>query len=302
LIATVCLRPLRITEKEKELNSAINLNELIARAHELKPLPGSTVRLSDLMSSPTAAVGDFAEVIAFDPALTLKILKAANSVSKGGWTRIATVHDAVLRLGTAQVLALAFATSVGPALRKGVPAYGLEAGQLWRHSVAAAVIAEALPRYCGARVPPGFVAAALLHDLGKPVIGRFLKPRVCSLMRRAQSEGGRSPVEAEMEILAVHHGELGGIIARHWKLPETIVNGIVHHHTPEKCPEPICDLVYLANIGAKKIEAGLAGKRYEVLLNPGSLERLEITSDSFASLCAERISRFQEISLRYNAV
>ena len=35
----------------------------------------------------------------------------------------------------------------------------------------------------------------------------------------ARAEGDRSAMQAEVDVLGVHHGQLGGLIARHWNLP-----------------------------------------------------------------------------------
>ena len=45
-------------------------------------------------------------------------------------------------------------------------------------------------------------------------------------------EGHCNPLQAEMEILEVNHAELGGLIARHWGLPDIIALGVQYHHAP----------------------------------------------------------------------
>ena len=57
-------------------------------------------------------------------------------------------------------------------------------------------------------------------------------------------------MDAEREVLTVHHGELGGLIAQHWNLPDIIVRGIMYHHDPEHCTETdnrICHLLCAAD-------------------------------------------------------
>ena len=58
------------------------------------------------------------------------------------------------------------------------------------------------------------------------------EPATLELLDRATEEGGRSRLHAESELLGVHHGELGGLIAQHWKLPDGIVRGVTFHHDP----------------------------------------------------------------------
>ena len=85
----------------------IDLHDLIEQANEPAPLPASTVRLAELVSDPDSQLNDVAELIAFDQGLTLKLLRAANSAASASAEPVGTVLEAVGRMGTSQVLALA---------------------------------------------------------------------------------------------------------------------------------------------------------------------------------------------------
>lgn len=272
----------------------IDLDDLIANANELAPLPASTVRLASLISRHDYELHEVAEIIGFDQALTMKLLRAANSAAEAAESRITTVEDAVFRLGAAQVLTLCVAGSVGPMAQGAVPGYGLAEGALWRHSVAAALASEALACACRTPIPPETFTAALLHDIGKLVMGRFLSSEILDWLDRARSIGFTA-LEAETQVLQVHHGELGGIIAQHWGLPMAIVHGVVHHHHPEECPEVICDAVCLANLAAKRIEVPNTVLRPP----PGLLERLGLSAEELDALCENSIARFDEVKGRF---
>ena len=101
----------------------INLANLIEQANELAPLPASTVRLAGLVSNPGCDLDDVAELIVFDQALTLRLLRVANSVASSPEMPVGDVKDAVMRMGMAQVLALAVAArgKAGPP----IPGFGL---------------------------------------------------------------------------------------------------------------------------------------------------------------------------------
>jgi HD-like signal output (HDOD) protein len=280
----------------------IDLDRLIEQANELAPLPATTVRLTELVGSPDCHLEDVAELIAFDQALTVKLLRAANSAASGSTMLIGTVKEAVIRMGTARVLALAVASSARPLLQARVPAYGLDEGALWRHSVAAAVAAETVPAFCRLDVPPETFTAALLHDVGKLVMGRFLSPEILGYIRRAQEVDHLGQLEAESLLLNAHHGELGGIVAQHWKLPPRVVLGITYHHNPEQGLDIICDLIYLTNKVAKRIEAGLDGRPFDFAIDAEVAERLGLTPKALDNLCPVAASRYTQVCRRYNAV
>jgi HD-like signal output (HDOD) protein len=280
----------------------IDLDRLIEQANEMAPLPASAVRLAELVGSPDCHLGDVAELIEFDQALTAKLLRAANSAASGSAAPVGTVKEAVIRMGTARVLALAVAASARPLLQARVPAYGLDEGALWRHSVAAAVAAETVPAFCRLDVPPETFTTALLHDVGKLVMGRFLSAEILGFIRRAREVDHLDSLEAESLLLDVHHGELGGIIAQHWKLPPRVVLGITYHHNPDQGLDLICDLTYLTNKVAKRIEAGLDGRQFDFAISEPVAGRLGLTPKTLDNLCPVAASRYTQVCRRYNAV
>jgi HD-like signal output (HDOD) protein len=280
----------------------IDLARLCEQANELAPLPASTVRLAELIGDPNHQLDDVTQLIKFDQALTMNLLRAANCAASGPGLRISDVGDAVYRLGGAQVLALAVAAGTRPLLQKSVPAYGLDEGSLWRHSVAAAVGAETLQTMLDREPLPEAFTAALLHDLGKLIMGRFLSPEILGFIRSAMQIDHLGQLEAESLILKVNHGELGGLIAQHWHLPPRVVQGIIYHHNPLAGNDPICDLTYLADQLAKRIEAGTAGQKFELTVPSDVLENLGLSKGRMDAICPVAASRFLQVSRRYNAV
>lgn len=279
----------------------IDLDRLIESANDLAPFPASTVRLAQLVSSPECDLNDVADVIAYDPALTVKLLRAANAGAHAGATRAKDTKQAIGRLGTAQVFALAVAAGARPQLQAQIPAYGLAEGALWRHSVAAAAAAETAPAHCGTNMPPEAFTAALLHDVGKLVMGRFLDEDDLHFLQRAREEGHLSAMEAETILLGVHHGELGGLIAQHWQLPARVVIGITYHHNPDEGHDSVCDFTYLAEQFTRCIEAE-DDPDETIALQPTVVKRLGTSPERLADFRSAARRRFTHISDRYNAV
>ncbi|MFO1487641.1 MAG: HDOD domain-containing protein [Verrucomicrobiota bacterium] len=279
----------------------IDLNQLIARANDLAPLPASAVRLAGVVSHPSCHLDDVADLIRFDQSLTLRLLRAANSAASASIMPVSEVSEAVGRMGMAQVLTLAVAWGAQPVLQARIAAYDLNEGDLWRHAVAAAVAAETLPNFCSVEVPPETFTAALLHDVGKLVMGRFLDAEDLQFIRRAEEVDHCSRLEAESILLSVNHGELGGLIAQHWKLPARVVQGIIYHSNPEPGGDVVCDLTYLANVIAKRIEAGLTGQAFGLSVNLGAIERLGLTPASLEVLYPVASQRYDQVSRRYNS-
>lgn len=279
----------------------IDLQALTRSANTLEALPASVTRLASIAAKDSWNVREIEEVVSLDQALSFRLLRMANSAASASLMPIVTIRDAVVRLGLGSLLSLATATSVQKKLTSAIPEYGLSEGELWRHSVAAALAAESAPAFCDVELPPETFASALLHDIGKLILSRELAPDVLSLLALAREQGHLSSLKAESEILGVHHGELGGLIAQHWGLPERLVRGIIHHHTPDDAQDIIADVVHVANLAAKQVGAGHWALEEDRQVNAASVSRLKMGDNGFDALCARVAKRLEQVLSQYGA-
>jgi HD-like signal output (HDOD) protein len=277
----------------------IEANELVKAAHGLDPLPATVARLASLVVRPDWSLNEAAHLVEFDPALTGRLLRLANSAAMAGLAPVNTARDAIMRVGIGPALAFAAASGLRRQLKRALPEYGLTDGQLWRHSVASALAVEPIARRSKSAVPPECFTAALLHDIGKIVLARFLAPEELRWLADARDLGGMSSLQAETEVLGVHHAELGGLIAGHWKLPDRLILGVSFHHTPEAGDDVVCDVVYLANIAAKRIGEGVVRAPSEVVADEVTLARLGITPGAWEDLILTLPASFEATLAQY---
>lgn len=280
-------------------------DQLILQAQDLEPLPATASRLAKLVSDPNAEMKEIVETISLDQALTVKVLRVANSAASGATSEITTVDRAVIRLGTGAVLSMAVAAGVRTRMLGAIEAYALEEGRLWEHSVAAALAAESMIGLPSQPVPPETFTAALLHDVGKLVLGRFLDQDIREFLRRARHEGGRSAAVAESEVLDVNHAELGGLIAQHWKLPRSICVGIQYHHDPAACGDDeglghVPWIVHLANLVARKLGKGADETIPEDADFTPALDALGMDEAKLARLVSRTERRIEEVGERFD--
>jgi putative nucleotidyltransferase with HDIG domain len=233
---------------------SLDHEDLVQSAYRLPPLPQSATRLTSLLAEDVPDSEEIVKVIEFDSTLTLKMLRVANSAIGGSRHRIGTVRQALIRMGPGIVAGFVVGSCVRPLTGKQIPGYNIPEAEFWRHSLAAAFAAAALQRYCNKAVGPLAFTAALLHDIGKLVLGQYLNAEMLSWLDRAVKEGKQEAYEAEAEILSLHHGDVGGIIAQHWGLPESLMKALIYHHQPQDGAEAICYLTFLANRVAHRLE------------------------------------------------
>lgn len=293
-----------------EPGALLDLDTVVQDAWEMEPLPASVSRLAGIVADENSDLADLVEVVTFDQTLTAKLLRAANSASSASLAPVATVAAAIQRLGSGAVLSFAMATTVHGKMRQAIPEYGLLEGQLWRHSVCAALVAQLAARALKTNVPPETFTAALLHDIGKLLLSRFLDPELLQHLQRAQSEGQVSMIQAEAEILGVNHAELGGIVVQRWGLPDSIVRAVHFHHDPDAHLEGdthhpayqrICDLTHICDVIADGVEECHGEARWNELIQSGAWERLALQADRIDALAKQVEANFEAVLARYGA-
>jgi HD-like signal output (HDOD) protein len=208
---------------------------LAARVESLPTLPTAVAQLSRLISDPTAGAADFERVVRPDPALTANLLRVANSALFRGVREIGTVREAVARIGTRNVFAVAAGASFRRVIPARIPGFDLDAAAFWRHAVAAGTIAARVDREKPGPGAEVVFTAGLLHDVGKLVIGLFLEHEAGELRARLAGQD-LSFVAAERALLGTAHPEAGEAIARRWGLPEPIALAARFHHAPADAP------------------------------------------------------------------
>ena len=251
---------------------------LIEATRELEPLPPTVHQLAAIASRRNWNAMEAEEVIALDPALAGKLLGLANSVASGSRVDIVSIRDAVVRMGIGAALAMVTATAVAARTRLALPQYRLAEGELWRHSVSTSIAAQVLPAYCSVAIPPESFTAALLHDLGKLVISRFVSESLLKQLDRARDDGAHTAIEAELDVLGVEHAALGGFIAENWRLSSGIVKGIAYHHTQDAGDALVCDAVHVANVVAKQVGREEPEAEGDPELCAASLQRLGMSA------------------------
>lgn len=258
----------------------------ISEIKKLAPMPVSTVKLCTMISDPNTSIAQIARVVELDPALTANTLRMANSAWSSPRMPIVTVREAVVRLGTARILGLAVAKQVEGKMSKQIPGYQLGEHELWRHSVAAALTVFNLNKYVKKHIPSVAFTAALLHDIGKLLLARYLKPESIQKIQDKITNEKVTYLDAEREVIGTDHAEVGGVIAEYWQFPEELVTAIRCHHQILENPDIILDAVSIGNIVAKLVGVGLGSEQMNMKVDSELYIRLGLKINDLESLCA----------------
>lgn len=251
---------------------------IIAKVESFPSLSGATTKLLSLLDDPNAPVAEIEEILRMDPGLTANVLKLSNSAYFGFPSEIGSVHKAIVLLGAKRLMQLVMTSCVNSVMNKPVPGYGLSTGELWRHSIAVSVAAEGLIKELNVPEADEIFTAALLHDVGKLVLGEFVKDDIKKIEKIASKDV--SFEAAEQIALGTDHAEIGAKILESWGLPKEVVSAVRWHHDPDAADETstLIDIVHMANVLCLMIGIGVGREGLQYRLSPVVTKRLGIKS------------------------
>jgi len=224
------------------------LDALINRVGYLPPFPQQVPQLLALLRKDDIDMEQVVTIIAHDPTLTANVMRLCNSVMFGAATPACDLHEAVMRLGFKEVCQLVLVISSASTLMPGQKSYGLETGELWKHSVASALAARTVAEAVGDDSSLAFTAG-LLHDVGKVILARALEGVYTNLFAEVE-QTQTALVEAEKKMLGFQHAEVGGRMLARWKFSAPLVAGVWFHHDPARAHphQRLAACVFLGNM------------------------------------------------------
>jgi putative nucleotidyltransferase with HDIG domain len=259
-------------------------------------MPGAALKLLALIDDPDVTVQQIEGVLRQDPGLTGNLLKLANSAYFGFPSKVGSVRQAVVLLGLKRLVQMVIATCTSAVMDRAVPGYDLPGGELWRHSLAVSVAAEGLVREMKLQAGDEIFTAALLHDIGKLILGQFVQEDYAKIeLALAQ---GLSFETAEAIALGIDHAQLGAEVLTRWSLPAGIVNAVRWHHAPEKSEKVdiVLDVVHVANLLCRMIGIGMGRDGLHQQPSPEVTRRLGVTSAHLEKVASQTLQWANELS------
>ena len=227
-----------------------HLHDIVEQIDLLAPIPAIASQIMIKSENPDSSLAEIADLIANDPALTANLMKICNSAYFCLPRKVESLKDAVSWIGLDQIVEIVLANTISDNFNKGLEGYGLGEGELWRHAVTSAHVAKSLANRCGISQNRHFIfTAALLKDIGKLVLGRFVAFSAEKINILVHSQG-YSFNDAEKKVIGMNHEELGALVGEKWSFSKKLIHIIRHHHLAEESTRQNLEtaLVYLADI------------------------------------------------------
>ena len=184
------------------------------------------VKLQQMLAGRNFKIDDVIEMISEDQSLASQVLKVANSSYYAGLSSIATIKDAVVRLGAQEVANMVMMASQFELYRSENEYLNGSMQKLWTHSLACATGAKWLAKKTGyINLAAESFMGGLLHDIGQLALLKVLD----DIQRNKESKAAFSDTLIN-EILFRMHEDVGYRLMKSWSLPEVYCSIAVNHH------------------------------------------------------------------------
>jgi putative nucleotidyltransferase with HDIG domain len=274
----------------------VTRQQVMAKLDSFPAMPRTAARVMKLLSEPTSSAAAVERSVRYDPGLTANIIKFANSSYLGFPQRIGSVRQGIVRLGWKRVYQLAVASCVSGIMTKPVPGYDLPHGELWRHCVGVSVATEQLMKRLKLQPSEETFTAALLHDVGKLIMGSFVKEGLKRI--ELLSARGVSFETAELEIIGIDHAEIGAQVLEKWLLPVGLVQVVRWHHKPDRAvrPNTNLDIVHVADVLCLMLGMGIGREGLGYKPANSAMARLALKATDLEGVASNTLDGVQELS------
>lgn len=232
------------------------VKQVVSNIRNLPTPPIVFHQIQKVMSSPDVSASQIANILAEDPAMSVKVLKLTNSAFYGLAREVDSVKHAVVIIGIEAIKNLVLSASVLDMFKSNKldPDFF---DRHWRHSLATAFCCRSLAQKVKTRGfvnPDSAFSAGLLHDIGKIVICCFLPDEYNQFCEERERDNNAPDYMIEHRAIGFDHAQVGGVLTLAWKLPQKLTEAIAFHHNPARTGEsdPMPYLICLGNYVAKR--------------------------------------------------
>lgn len=207
----------------------MDILQKLTQTQEFATLPEVATKILNLTQEEDVDVRNLAHLIETDAPLTIKVLKVSNSAIYGLRSAVASVNQAIITIGLNRLANIVMGISIfSHFMVRSNPEAKQVLEKFWWHSSSTGIVAKSLVEKIGRNFKELEFIGGLLHDFGKMLMMQFDFRSYQKVIDLIQNEN-LLDIEAERKIFGVHHLEVGDHIARHWKLPTSLINIIGKH-------------------------------------------------------------------------
>lgn len=272
--------------------------EILRKFENLQTLPHVAIRLNKLLSDDSSSMQDFEEIINMDPSLVLRLLRVVNSAYYGMAQKVDNISRAVMIVGMKNLRNMVVASALKDIFTKDADEDIISRPQLWLHSVAVSICSKMISERIFGRIGEDVFLCGLVHDIGFIIEDQVVHDLILEVCKTYTPDAG--PItKYEREVIGTDHCELGYVMAREWKLPQHVLDGIKYHHDVNKEISPSSEpgIIQMADFLVSELNYP-AFKNISATLSPDLSDYIDQNSDEFEVLISDlpdEISKAEEL-------
>jgi len=220
----------------EEVLSALEADKL-----DLPVLPDMTRKVRHLICDPDSSTGQFVKLISTDLAISLYIIKAANSAAYAGIRPVANLHDAIPRLGYRLLYSMVMDITLSKLFTAKNPLINRKLKELWERSRTVAATSYVLAQKRNYLKPDDAILAGLVHEIG-------------ALPLYLYADRHHSQISAEVldGLIQKFSPTVGVKLLQSWNFPDELVD-VISGNTNQTCIVPFgiadyVDVVIVADL------------------------------------------------------
>lgn len=243
-------------------------------------------QLGEMLQDVNSELDEIAGLLRRDVALAARIVRISNSPMFGGGGGVASIDEAVNRVGFSEILKLVGTATAARFTERALEHYDVSAVKLRDNMLYTAFACEALARAAGMDARAAYTAG-LLRPLGMMVLDRASRGQVHWTERFAASKCATYSAW-EGSRFGVDNCEVAALILEEWRFPRELSAAIRGHYLarPGDGGSPLACLVNLANHLAQQLNRGLAGEAQWWELRPEKLRGAGVAADDLPAAAA----------------
>ena len=214
--------------QKKEIEKQTIIQEIVALFKQgeinLPSMPEIALKFKESIDK-GAGIGDIADLLKQDMAISSKLINVSNSVFYKGASENMTLEDAISRLGlsvTKQYVDVISNRSFY--VMTDGKKYKNYFEQLWRHSLACAYASQNVALHFNLKLKNDPFIMGLLHDIGKLVLLQVLSE--LTLKNEFYKKLGKAQL---FETLKEFHGKFGAVLLKRWNYDKGAIRVVIYH-------------------------------------------------------------------------
>jgi HD-like signal output (HDOD) protein len=241
-----------MTGAQKIFPDDVRARQIIRRHVVLPSVPRVVATLISQLKDDSMSSHELVAQLEQDPNLAARTLRVANSSFYSGRRNVASLHDAIVIIGTHTLRTLVISCGIEAAFSH-VPNVSLR--QFWMDSYLTAQIARGMAKVVGEDCESAFLSG-LLHRVGHLILCLAFPEQMAPHLRGVRTLRGEELSEVELQSCGICHTDVGAVWLDDLGLPESTVLSVAHQHSALVSGMALAAVLQLAQKMGASIESG----------------------------------------------